>query len=386
MADAAVGEVPVVAAMLKRRLTKWRLPKIRLPNLRLPNRRWLQRRLVEWRRLQRQWSAECGHRACAVRPAAAGATATVAVVALALTACASGAAVRLPPARLGPTAADAQLVVALRQPLIADLMGRLEGAAVLPADLDRAAQRLTEATALMVFGVLPQERGTVLAMVPQTRYPAQAIGWQLHLSDLVFHTGAGSGVRHFWSDPAAGFGVVVFPNLIFSFWLDPREFGAAGQELSPAVRGMIQTAVAGAGVDLHPAAAAASEAELFAYLRDVDSLVVELDPRRAAGGRRLPLEAAWAGSRFEGPSATIDGGIALQTDRVAPYLALVRLLLVNLLTQLDAVSVERLRAIRVAPGEGATITVTGLRLPRVLVTELLWETVRSLRDGEDPGQ
>ena len=358
--------------MLKPRLAKWRRPR----------RRW-----KRWR-LQRQWSVERGYRACAVRPAAAGATAavtvtvTVAVVALALTACASGAAVRLPPAALGPTAADAQLVVALRQPLIADLMGRLEGAAVLPADLDRAAQRLTEATALLVFGVLPQERGTVLAMVPQTRYPAQAIGWQLHLSDLVFHTGAGSGVRHFWSDPAAGFGVVVFPNLIFSFWLDPREFGAAGEESSPAVREMIRTALAGAGVDLHPAAAAASEAELFAYLRDVDSLVVELDPRRPAGGRRLPLEAAWAGSRFQGPSATIAGGIALQTDRVAPYLALVRLLLVNLLTQLDAVSVERLRAIRVAPGEGATITVTGLRLPRVLVTELLWQTVRSLRDGE----
>ncbi len=306
-------------------------------------------------------------------------------LALALAACSSGPKLRLP-AALGPTARDAQLVVTLRQPLISDLMGSVERRALLPPDLEQAAQDLTDITALMVFGVLPDRRGAVLAMVPRSRYPAQAIGWQLNLSDLTFHTDAPSGVRHYWSDRKAGFGVVVFPNLIFSFWLHPREFGRAGAEPSPAVREMIEIATAGASIDLHPAAAAVSDAELFAYLRDVNAWVAELDPRAAAAGARLPLEAAWAAGRFEEETATIHAGVALETDNVDPYLALVRLLVVNLLTRLDALSVQRLRAVQVAAagdeGVGATITVTGLKLPRRLVTELLLAELEG--DDEQP--
>ena len=312
---------------------------------------------------------------------------TVALVLL-VTACASGPAARQPLATVGPTPADAQLVVTLRQPLIAELIAGFDPAGALPQQLRRDAARLSGDTELLVLGLLPAARGAVLALVPRERYPAELIGWQLHLSDLHFHSGADSGVRHFWSDPAIGFGIVVFPNLIFSFWLDPREFGAAGDlDDTPArgVREMIRTAIDGSGVPLHPAAAELSGAALFAYLPNVTGFLAELDPRVAAAAARLPTGAAWAAGQVADTglqdAVVLAGGIAVQAANPAPYLALTRLLLVTLLAQLDLLGGESLREVQVTPGTAGTIAMTGLRIPRSALIELL----KTALGGDDGG-
>ena len=179
-----------------------------------------------------------------------------------MTACASGAAVRLPPAVVGPAPADAQLVVTLRQPLVSDVMARLQAAGTLPAQLTEDADAIGDATERIVFSLLPARRGAVLAFLPRTNYPAELIGWHLNVSDLHYDRGGGSGVRHYWSDPDIGFGILVFPNLIFSFWLDPYDYaaGATDDAPGPAVREMIRLAQEGSSVPLHPIAAPLSEA------------------------------------------------------------------------------------------------------------------------------
>ena len=158
--------------------------------------------------------------------------------ALLVTACASGAAVRLPPAVVGPAPADAQLVVTLRQPLVSEVMVRLQAAGALPSQLAEDADSIGDATERIVFSLLPARRGAVIAFLPRTDYPAELIGWHLNVSDLRYDRGGDSGVRHYWSDPDIGFGILVFPNLIFSFWLDPFLFaaGATDDDPGPAVR------------------------------------------------------------------------------------------------------------------------------------------------------
>ena len=311
---------------------------------------------------------------------------------LLVTGCASGVAVRLPPAAVGPAPADAQLVVTLRQPLVADLLARMDPDGTLPSELTADAARLGRTTAQMVLSLLPARRGAVLALMPLTRYPAELIGWHLNLSDLQFHGGAGSGVRHYWSDPDAGFGILVFPNLIFSFWLDPYDF-VAGSDADgtpgPAVREMIRIAKEGSSVPLHPAAAEFREAHLFAYLQDVAGFAMELSPETSATARamaRLRAEAAWAAGELTGldPDGQVEfqAGVALQTDNLAPYLALTRLLVVNLLAQLDLLGGERLREVQVGPGVPGTIAVTGLRLPRPALAEVLGAVLRG--DDDTP--
>jgi hypothetical protein len=280
----------------------------------------------------------------------------------------------------------------LRQPLVADLLARMDPDGTLPSELTADAARLGRTTAQMVLSLLPARRGAVLALVPRTRYPAELIGWHLNLSDLQFHGGAGSGVRHYWSDPDAGFGILVFPNLIFSFWLDPYEFAAgsgADGAPGPAVREMIRIAKEGSSVPLHPAAAEFREAHLFAYLQDVAGFAMELSPETSATARamaRLRAEAAWAAGELTGldPDGQVEfqAGVALQTDNLAPYLALTRLLVVNLLAQLDLLGGERLREVQVGPGVPGTIAVTGLRLPRPALAEVLGAVLRG--DDDTP--
>jgi hypothetical protein len=306
-----------------------------------------------------------------------------------VTGCASGAAVRLPPAAVGPAPADAQLVVMLRQPLVADLLARLDPDGTLPSQLTEDAAQLGRTTQQMVLSLLPVRRGAVLALVPRTRYPAELIGWQLNLSDLQFHGGAGSGVRHYWSDPDVGFGILVFPNLIFSFWLDPYEFAAgsgADGAPGPAVREMIRIAKEGSTVPLHPAAVPLSEAHLFAYLQDVAGFATELSSATPAAARalaRLPAEAAWAAGELAGlepdDQVELEAGVALEADNLTPYLALTRLLVVNLLARLDLLGGGRLREVQVGPGTPGTIAVTGLQIPRPELAELLGAALR----GED---
>ena len=308
---------------------------------------------------------------------------------LLVTACASGSAVRrLPPAAVGPAPADAQLVVTLRQPLVADLMAQPGPDGALPSQLTEDAERLGRSTERIVLSLLPQRRAAVLALVPHTTYPAELIGWQLNLSDLQFHGGGDSGVLRYWSDPDAGFGILVFPNLIFSFWLAPYDFvaGATGSDPAPAVREMIRVARRGAGVPLHPAAAELSAAHLFAYLQDVAAFAIhlsEVTPNAARAMSRLPAEAAWAAGELAGPEpaqqVALQAGVALRTDDLAPYLALTRLLVVNLLARLDLLGEASLREVEVGPGVPGTVAVTGLRLARRTLAELM----RRVLGGED---
>ena len=290
---------------------------------------------------------------------------------------------RLPPAVLGPAPADAQLVVTLRQPLVSDVMTRLHAAGVL-SDLTEDADELGRTTERIVLSLLPARRGAVLAFVPLTDYPAELIGWHLNVSDLQYLRGGGSGVRHYWSDPDSGFGILVFSNLIFSFWLDPYDFAAGSTDRAPgpAVREMIRIAREGSSVPLHPTAARLSEAQLFTYLQDVAGFAAELGaatPNTARAMVRLPADAAWvAGEVGLEPDDPVElhAGVALRADDLDPYLALIRLLVVTLLVQLDLLGAESLRAVQVGEGTPGTVAVTGLRIPRQALVELLAAVVR----------
>ncbi len=313
-----------------------------------------------------------------------GAAAALALV----TACASGGAVRPSPTAVGPAPADAQLVVTLRQPLAGDLMTRLDDAGGLPPQLTGRAAELSDLTARMVLSLLPEGRGVVLALVPRETYPSELIGWQLNVSNLHFAGGGDSGVRRYWSNPRTGFGVMVFPNLIYSFWLAPEEFaaGATEGEPGPAVREMLHVAWRGTGVTLHHAAAPLSEAHVFAYLQDVAGFAARLAPSTPGTARamtQLPAEAAWAAGDLAGPEPdaglTLQAGLAVQTDDPAPYLALTRLLVVTLLSHLDLLGADALRGVRVGEDAPGTIAVRGLRLPRDRLARLLGAAL----EGED---
>ena len=314
---------------------------------------------------------------------------TAAALAL-VTACASGGAVRPSPTAVGPAPADAQLVVTLRQPLAGDLMSRLDAAGRLPRQFSGRAEELGELTERMVLSLLPEGRGVVLALVPRETYPAELIGWQLNVSNLRFAGGGDTGVRRYWSNPRTGFGIVVFPNLIYSFWLEPGEFaaGAAEGEPGPAVREMFHVARRGTGVTLHHAAAPLSEAHLFAYLQDVAGFAARLAPETPGTARamtRLPAEAAWAAGDLAGPApdaeVTLQAGLAVGSADPAPYLALTRLLVVTLLAQLDLLGAEALRGVQVGADAPGTIAVRGLLVPRSRLARLMSEAL----GGEDGG-
>jgi len=314
----------------------------------------------------------------------------VSAAALLVTACASGAPVRLPPAVVGPAPADAQLVVTLRQPLVSDAITRLHAAGALPRDLIEDADALARTTRRIVLSLLPARRGAALAFVPRTEYPAELIGWQLNVSDLLYRGGGESGVRHYWSDPEIGFGLLVFPNLIFGFWLDPYDFAAGSTDRAPgpAVREMIRVAREGSSVPLHPTAAPLSEALLFAYLQDVAGFAAELGPETPNAARamaRLPADAAWAAGELAGRGpedpVVLQAAVALRADDLDPYLALIRLLVVTLLVQMELLGTESLRDVQVGEGGSGTVAVTGLRIPRQALVELLGAVVR---DEDDP--
>ena len=308
------------------------------------------------------------------RPARRGRRFCAAALTLLAVGCASGPAARPAQEALGPAPADAQLVVTVRQPLLDDLFAHFDVNALLPPGLEADAEALSAATQRMVLSLRPQERGATLALVPAGRYPAQLMGWQLHLSDLAFQTVDDSGVRHFWSNPDTGFGILVFPNLIFMFWLDPAIVDVS-DATAPEVREMIRIALQGSPVAVHPAAMAHGGVHLFAYLTDTVALAEQYDPSFGPAAARVPTQAAWVSGRVAddgaGDQVALVGGIAVEAADPAPFVALTRLLLVTLLRQFDLLDAARLRGVEVAATDQGVIDFRGLEIPRTVMVELL---------------
>ena len=339
------------------------------------------------------------------RPARRGPKFCAAALTLLAVGCASGPAARPAYEQVGPAPADAQLVVTVRQPLLDDLFAHFDVNALLPPDLQTDAETMSAATSRLVLSLRPGERGATLALVPAGRYPAQLMGWQLHLSDLAFRTVDDSGVRHYWSNPVTGFGMLVFPNLIFMFWLDPYVVDVS-DAADPEVREMIRIALEGAPLAIHPAASARSGAHLFAYLTDTVALAEQYDPAIGPAAARVPTRAAWVAGRVpDGPEAdgagpdgaeaddggggqvTMVGGIAVEADDPEPFVALTRLLLVTLLRQFDLLTAARLRGVEVSATEEGTIDFRGLRIPRAVMVQLLGAMLgEEQAEGGDDGQ
>lgn len=311
----------------------------------------------------------------------------VALSLLVVVGCASGPAARPAHEAVGPAPADAQLVVTVRQPLLDDVLVHFDANALLPAGLEMDAETLSASTHRLVMSVRPEERGTTLALVPVGRYPAQLMGWQLHLSRLEFHTVDDSGVRHFWSNPATGFGILVFPNLIFLFWLDPARVDVSDSN-STEVEEMIQLALHGSPVPIHRSAARLSGADVFAYLTDTVALAEQYDPSIGPAAARVPTQAAWIAGEVAGGGAgeqvALVGEIAVRADDPAPFVALARLLLVTLLRQFDLLNAGRLRAVEVSASETGIIEFTGLQLPRPAMVELLEAMLSGNDSRRDP--
>ena len=297
--------------------------------------------------------------------------------------CASGPAARPAHEAVGPAPADAQLVVTVRQPLLDDLLVHFDANALLPEGLEMDAESLSASTQRLVLSVLPEDRGVTLALVPAGRYPAQLMGWQLHLSKLEFHTVDDSGVRHYWSNPVTGFGVLVFPNLILMFWLDPVRVDVS-DPTAPEVREMIRLALDGSTVPVHPAAEGLSGTHVFAYLTDTVALAEQYDPTLGPAAARVPTQAAWVAGNVTddgaGEQVNLAAGVAVQADDPEPFVALTRLLLVTLLRQFDLLNAARLRDVEVLAGDVGVIDVTGLRIPRTAMVALL----EAMLGADDP--
>jgi hypothetical protein len=301
--------------------------------------------------------------------------------------CASGPAARPANEGVGPAPADAQLTVTVRQPLLDDLFSHFDVNALLPPDLQTDIDTLSASTSRLVLSLRPGERGATLALVPAGRYPAQLMGWQLHLSDLAFQTVDDSGVRHFWSNPVTGFGILIFPDLIFMFWLDPYVTDVSDPN-DPEVREMIRIALEGSPLPIHPVASARSGAHLFAYLTDTVALAEQFDPTIGPAAARVPTQAAWVAGRVPdgaGKQVALVGGLAVEADDTEPFIALTRLLLVTLLRQFDLLSAERLRGVEVEAGEEGTIDFRGLQIPREVMVELLGAMLGEERSEDDDG-
>ena len=322
------------------------------------------------------------------RPARRGRRFCAAALTLLAVGCASGPAARPAQEAVGPAPADAQLVVTVRQPLLDDLFSHFDVNALLPPGLETDAATLSASTQRLVLSLRPQERGATLALVPAGRYPAQLMGWQLHLSDLAFQTVDDSGVRHYWSNPVTGFGILVFPNLIFMFWLDPYVVDVSDAS-DPEVREMIRIALEGSPVAIHAAALGyTAGAHLFAYLTDTVALAEQYDPTIGPAAARVPTRAAWvsgrvpdAGDDGAGAEVALRGGVAVEADDPEPFVALTRLLLVTLLRQFDLLTAARLRGVEVSATDEGIIDFRGLEIPRPVMVELLG----AMLGEDDPG-
>ena len=302
--------------------------------------------------------------------------------------CASGPAARPAYDAVGPAPADAQLVVTVRHPLLDDLFGHFDVNTLLPRGVETDAETLSASTDRLVLALRPDGRGATLALVPAGRYPAQLMGWQLHLSDFAFQTVDDSGVRHFWSNPESGFGILVFPNLIFMFWVDPYLVDASDPS-DPEVREMIRIALEGAPLQIHPAASDRRGEHLFAYLTDTVALAEQYDPTIGPAAARVPTQAAWLAGRVPdsaGDQVALVAGLAVEADDSEPFVALTRLLVVTLLRQFDLLSAERLRGVEVSATEAGTIDLRGLRIPRPAMVRLLGAMLGDEEPGdEEPG-
>ena len=298
--------------------------------------------------------------------------------------CASGPAARPVNEQVGPAPADAQLVVTVRQPLLGDLFAHFDVNELMPRGLEADVEMLSTATERMVLSLRPGERGGTLALVPAGRYPAQMMGWQLHLTDLAFQTVDDSGVRHFWSNPVTGFGILVFPNLIFMFWLDPLTVDVS-DATAPEVREMIRIALEGSPVAIHPAVPGHSGSALFAYLTDTVALAEQYDPTIGPAAARVPAQAAWVTGWVggAGEQVTTMGGLAVDADDPEPFVALTRLLLVTLLRQFDLLAAARLREVEVTATEEGVVNFRGLAVPRPVIVELLSRMLGDDTSGEE---
>lgn len=318
-----------------------------------------------------------------LRPVRRGRRFWAAALTLLAVGCASGPAARPAHEAVGPAPADAQLVVTVRHPLLDDLFAHFDVNTLLPRGVETDARTLSAATSRLVLALRPGERGATLALVPAGRYPAQMMGWQLHLSDFAFQTVDDSGVRHFWSNPTTGFGILVFPNLIFMFWVDPSAVDASDPS-EPEVREMIRIALEGATLAVHPAALDRSGEHLFAYLTDTVALAEQYDPTIGPAAARVPAQAAWVAGRVPegaGDQVALVAGLAVDADAPEPFVALARLLVVTLLQQFDLLTAARLRGVEVSATEQDTIDVRGLRIPRPVMVGLL----EAMLGGEEPG-
>ena len=318
-----------------------------------------------------------------IRPVHRGRKFCAAAVTLLAVGCASGPAARPAHDAVGPAPADAQLVVTVRHPLLDDLFAHFDVNTLLPQGMETDAEALSASTDRLVLALRPDERGATLALVPAGRYPAQLMGWQLHLSDFAFQTVDDSGVRHFWSNPITGFGILVFPNLIFMFWVDPAVVDASDPS-DPEVREMIRIALEGAPLAIHPAALDRSGAHLFAYLTDTVALAEQYDPTIGPAAARVPTQAAWLAGRVPESAAdqvALVGGLAVEADDSEPFVALTRLLVVTLLQQFDLLTAARLRGVEVSATDEGTIDFRGLRIPRAVMVRLLG----AMLGDEEPG-
>ena len=101
-------------------------------------------------------------------------------------------------------------------------------------------------------------------------------------------------------------------------------------------------------------------------------------------GKAAMVDAAWAAGELAEPGpdepVRLQAGVALQADDLDPYMALIRLVVVTLLVQLELLGAESLREVQVGEGMPGTIAVSGLKVPREALVELLGSVVRDEDD------
>lgn len=285
-----------------------------------------------------------------------------------IAACTSGPPPKINFLEVGPAPSNSEMILSVRQPLIDIFVDLANLSKLFPQQFQQEVDSLVDSTKIMVFSLLPDKRGVVLSMKPQKSYPAQFIGGQLNLSQLKFNSGEGSGVRHFWSDPENGFGIIVFPNLIYSFWLDPNRFDTG--TMGPEIAELIDVALQGSTVNLHPTALELSRGEFFIYFQSAKELALELMPENSVTANaiaRLPTESVWAAGNLDksirNDELSITAGLSLKTSNMDAYTTLIRLLVASLLAQADLIDQERLKAIKVMSNSDSTVSVTGLDFP-----------------------
>ena len=311
------------------------------------------------------------------------------VVVFVIGACASGPPVILSEKDVSPVMIDASIIISIKEPFISILLDSVENDKYFSSIMNGRGELIAGNTEEIIISSNPQKNIATIAFIPSDVYPSELIGWELNHSNFDINQGPWGKIYHFWSNAEEGFGISVFPNLIFVFFVEPSSWWTINNSsikkdptLSEEILDVLQIIHEGQGIDIHPEALKFSNSDLFGYVQDIKPLLEDLDPLIKQLALRMPINKMWAATNIVDNNAIADGIIIFDNEDSQSFIFLIKLILMGMLSEFQTLGSEVLQSINISDSGNKIIRVTNFQSSKEFFNDLLILTLRGLYGSE----